>query len=49
MKEEPTLQELAEEIINEIEREDFIYALKHYGCYKMKTTAKEIIKWCNNV
>lgn len=49
MEEEKTLQELSREIINEIEREDFIYAIKHYGCYKVKTTAKEIRKWCENV
>lgn len=49
MNEEQSLGELANEIINEIEREDFIYAIKHYGCYKVKTTAKEIIKWCENV
>lgn len=49
MNEEQSLEELANEIINEIEREDFIYAIKHYGCYKVKTTAKEIIKWCEDV
>lgn len=49
MNEEQSLGELANEIVNEIEREDFIYAIKHYGCYKVKTTAKEIIKWCENV
>ena len=49
MNEEQSLGELANEIVNEIEREDFIYAIKHYGCYKVKTTAKEIIKWCEYV
>lgn len=49
MNEEQNLEKLANEIINEIEREDFIYAIKHYGCYKVQTTAKEIIKWCENV
>lgn len=41
---EKSLEELAREILDEIEREDFIYALKHYGCYKAKTTAKKIQK-----
>lgn len=42
---EQSIEELANYIVNEIEREDFIYALKHYGCYKIKTTVKEIRKW----
>lgn len=42
---EQTIEELADYIVNEIEREDFIHALKHYGCYKIRTTAKEIRKW----
>ena len=42
---EQSIEELANYIVNEIEREDFIYALKRYGCYKMKTTVKEIRKW----
>ena len=33
------------EIVREIEREDFIYAIKHYGCFKIKTTVKDIKKW----
>lgn len=41
---EKSLNELAEEILDEIEKEDFIYALKHYGGYKVKTTAKKIRK-----
>ena len=40
-----TIEELANYIVNEIEREDFIYAMKHYGSYKMHTTAKELKKW----
>ena len=28
-----SIEELANYIVNEIEREDFIYALQHYGCY----------------
>lgn len=42
---EQTIEELADYIVNEIEREDFIHALKHYGCYKIRTTAKELRKW----
>lgn len=42
---EQSIEELANYIVNEIEREDFIYALKRYGHYKMRTTAKELRKW----
>lgn len=42
---EKTINELADEIVREIEREDFIYAIKHYGCFKIKTTVKDIKKW----
>lgn len=43
---EKSLEQLAGEILDEIEREDFIYAIKHYGCYKVKTTAKKFQqKW----
>lgn len=42
---EQSIEELADYIVNEIEREDFIHALKHYGCYKIRTTAKELRKW----
>jgi hypothetical protein len=44
---EKTIHELADEIVREIEREDFIYAIKHYGYYKMQTTVKDIKKWWN--
>lgn len=37
-----TIEELADYIVNEIEKEDFYYALKHYGCYKIEKTAKEL-------
>lgn len=44
-----SINELADYIVNEIEKEDFIYALKHYGCFKIKTKAKDIKKWwCEN-
>ena len=46
---EKTLSELAEDIINEIEREDFIYAMKHYGGFKVKTTVKQVKKWWDDV
>lgn len=39
---EKSLEELAKEILDEIEKEDFIYALKHYGSYKVHTTARKI-------
>lgn len=41
---EQTIEELAEDIIKTIEREDFIYALKHYSGFIAKTTAKDFIK-----
>ena len=40
-----TLEELAADIIYEIEKEDFIYAIKHYGCYRVEKTAQEIKEW----
>ena len=46
---EQTIEELAEDIIKTIEREDFIHALKHYGGFIAKTTAKDFIKWWNKV
>ena len=46
---EQTIEELANDIINTIEREDFIYALKHYGCFKIEKTAKELKEWWNEV
>lgn len=33
---EQTIEELAEDIIKTIEREDFIHALKHYGGFIKK-------------
>ena len=42
---EQSIEELANYIVNEIEREDFIYALKRYGHYKIRTTPKELRKW----
>ena len=42
---EQSIEELANYIVNEIEREDFIYELKRYGYYKIRTTAKELRKW----
>ena len=44
-----TIEQLANYIVEEIEKEDFIHAMKHYGGFKMKTTAKKIIKWCDNI
>ena len=38
-----TLEELAEDIINEIEKEDIKYAIKHYGFFKVQKTAQKII------
>lgn len=40
-----TIEELADYIVNEIEKEDFIYAIKHYGGFKVQTTAKQLKKW----
>lgn len=47
--EEKTIEELADEIVSEIEREDFIYAMKRYGSYKVHTTVKELKKWWDDV
>lgn len=33
---------LARGIVRTIEEEDFLYALKHYGSYKMNILAKDI-------
>lgn len=46
---EQTIEELANDIVNEIEKEDFYYALKHYGCYKVEKTARELKQWWENV
>lgn len=43
------LSELAREIVKEIEKEDFHYALKRYGCFKIKTTVKELKEWWDEV
>ena len=43
------LNKLASEIIKEIEREDFHYALKRYGYFKIKTTVKELKEWWDEV
>lgn len=40
-----SIEELARYIVNEIEKEDFFYAMKHYGGFKIKTTAKQILDW----
>ena len=44
-----SVEELAAEIVNEIEREDFIYAMKRYGGFKIKTTAKQILEWWDEI
>lgn len=36
-----TISELANSIINEIEKEDYIYSIKNYGCYKTYAVAKD--------
>ena len=43
------LSKLATDIVNTIEREDFIYAMKHYGSFKIKKTAKELSEWWDEV
>ena len=42
------ISELANYIIKEIEKEDFYYAMRHYGCFRAKTTAKQILEWCDS-
>ena len=39
---EQSIGELADYIVEEIEKEDFIYAMKRYGGFKVKTTAKKL-------
>lgn len=46
---EQTIEELADYIVNEIEKEDFKYAMKHYGCYKIKTTAKKVLRMAEEI
>ena len=36
---------LAEDIINEIETEDFMYALRHFVHYKMCRLTKKMKRW----
>ena len=45
--EEKTIEELADDILRQIEKEDFIYAMKHYGSYIVKTTVKDLKKYWN--
>ena len=44
-----TIGDLANYIIDEIEKEDFLYAIKHFGCFKVQTTAKKIKEWCEEI
>lgn len=44
-----TLEELADYIVNEIEKEDLKYAIKHYGCFKIKTTVKKILRLAEEI
>lgn len=46
---EQSIEELANYIVNEIEKEDFYYALKHYGNYRIEKKAKEIQKWWDDI
>ena len=46
---EQTLEELADYIVNTIEKEDFFYAMKHYGGYKIRTTVKDLQKWWDEI
>lgn len=43
--EEQDISELANYIVGEIVREDFFYAMREYGGFKIKTTANKIIEW----
>lgn len=44
-----TTEELAEYIVEEIEKEDIILAIKKYGTFKMKKKFKKLLKWWNNL
>lgn len=44
-----SIEELARYIVNEIEKEDFFYAMKHYGGFKIKTTARKLLDWWDKV
>lgn len=44
-----TIEELAEDIIDEIEKEDLKYAIKTYGSFKVKTTAKKILRMAKEI
>ena len=44
-----TIEELADYIVNEIEKEDFFYAMRHYGKFKIKGTAEKILNWWDDV
>ncbi len=46
---EKTIEELADDIVRTIEREDFIYAIKHYGGFVVRTTVKDIVNWWDAV
>ena len=46
---EQTIEELANYIINEIYKEDFFCAMRDYGGFKMKTTAKQISEWWDEI
>ena len=44
-----SIEELADYIVKEIEREDFIHSMKRFGGFKIRTTAKQIIKWWDSI
>ena len=49
VRSDESIYALARDIIDTVEREDFIYAIKHYGCYKTKTTARRMQEWLGEI
>ena len=46
---ECTIEELTDDIVRIIEREDFIYVIKYYSSFIVKTTVKNIIDWWEQI
>ena len=44
-----SIHDLADYIVREIEKEDFFYAVKHYGGFIVETKAKDIQKWLDKI
>lgn len=49
MEENDDIGVLADYIIDSIETEDFVYAVKHFFYYKINRWLKKLILWWDNV